>query len=127
MKHFMIFISMPMNGLSKAEIDKKFAELKPRAIEAAKNYLEELEVNKVPQFHVADSVYHEDVPEFIKSSGLYCLGWSLQVLSGCDFCYFAEGWENARGCKIEHQAAIDYGITVCEDYQGNVESNKEKS
>lgn len=30
--------------------------------------------------------------------------------------YFAKGWEDARGCRIENQCAIEYGIEVIEDY-----------
>ena len=25
-------------------------------------------------------------------------------------CYFAKDWEKARGCKIEHERAVEYGI-----------------
>lgn len=27
-----------------------------------------------------------------------------------DVAYFAEGWQEARGCKIEHECAVQYGI-----------------
>ena len=26
--------------------------------------------------------------------------------------YFCKGWENARGCKIEHEAAKAYGLEI---------------
>ena len=26
--------------------------------------------------------------------------------------YFCKGWENARGCRIEHAAAVAYGLEV---------------
>ena len=44
------------------------------------------------------------------------LGKSLELLSTADIAYFAKGWENARGCRIENTCAIEYGITVIEDY-----------
>lgn len=34
-----------------------------------------------------------------------------------DVAYFAKGWDEARGCKIENTCAIEYGITVIEDYE----------
>ena len=47
---------------------------------------------------------------------LWFLGKSLELLSTADMAYFAKGWENARGCKIENECAIQYGVTVIEDY-----------
>ena len=40
------------------------------------------------------------------------LGASLQILSYCDACVFMRGWDTARGCRIEHAAAIAYGLEV---------------
>lgn len=40
------------------------------------------------------------------------LAKSLENMSLCHAAYFCKGWENARGCKIEHDAAIAYGIEV---------------
>jgi hypothetical protein len=36
--------------------------------------------------------------------------------AGADIAYFAKGWQDARGCKIENTCAIEYGIPVIEDY-----------
>ena len=47
---------------------------------------------------------------------LWFLGKSLELLSTADIAYFAKGWENARGCRIENTCAIEYGIDVIEDY-----------
>ena len=87
MKHYFIFISMPMNGLTSEEIESNFEKLKEQAIESAKQFLVDTGHTVLPEFHIADSVMHDDVPVFIKSSSHYCLGYSLQVLSGCDFAY----------------------------------------
>ena len=40
------------------------------------------------------------------------LAKSLEAMTKCDVAYFAKGWENARGCKCEHEAAKAYGLTV---------------
>ena len=48
---------------------------------------------------------------------LWFLGKSLELLAGADIAYFTKDWEEARGCRIEHTCALEYGIeTVVEDY-----------
>ncbi len=37
---------------------------------------------------------------------------SLENMSRCHAAYFCKGWEDARGCKIEHAAAIAYGLEI---------------
>lgn len=40
------------------------------------------------------------------------LAKSLENMSLCHAAYFCKGWENARGCRIEHDAAVAYGLEV---------------
>ena len=40
------------------------------------------------------------------------LAKSLENMSLCHVAYFCKGWEKTRGCKIEHDAAIAYGLEV---------------
>lgn len=40
------------------------------------------------------------------------LAKSLENMSFCHVVYFCKGWENARGCRIEHEAATAYGLEV---------------
>lgn len=40
------------------------------------------------------------------------LAKSLENMSLCNAAYFCKGWEKARGCKIEHDAAVAYGLKV---------------
>lgn len=40
------------------------------------------------------------------------LAKSLENMSLCHAAYFCKGWEDARGCKIEHDAATAYGLEV---------------
>ena len=40
------------------------------------------------------------------------LAKSLENMSLCHAAYFCKGWENARGCKIEHEAAKAYGLKI---------------
>lgn len=43
---------------------------------------------------------------------LYFLAKSLENMSLCHAAYFCKGWEKARGCKIEHDAAVAYGLDI---------------
>ena len=97
-----LFISQPMKGKTKEEI---LAE-REKAIASAFRHF-----NEKPE--VIDS-YFEDAPA--DANPLWYLGKSLQLLSTADVAYFAEGWEKARGCRIENTCAIEYGIAVIEDY-----------
>lgn len=40
------------------------------------------------------------------------LAKSLENMSLCHVAYFCKGWEKARGCRIEHEAAKAYGLTI---------------
>lgn len=91
-----LFISQPMKEKTDAEI----LEERKRAIEAA-----EKEVGEPVE--LIDSFF-QGAPADAKP--LWFLGKSLELLSIADIAYFAPGWKNARGCCIEHQCAVVYGI-----------------
>lgn len=38
------------------------------------------------------------------------LAKSLENMSLCHIVYFCKGWENTRGCRLEHDAASAYGL-----------------
>lgn len=40
------------------------------------------------------------------------LAKSLENMSLCHAVYFCKGWEQARGCRIEHDAAVAYGLDI---------------
>jgi hypothetical protein len=40
------------------------------------------------------------------------LAKSLENMSLCHAAYFCKGWEDTRGCRIEHDAAVAYGLEV---------------
>ena len=100
-----LFISQPMKG----KTDEEILKVRERAIESAKKYLvadEEVEV--------IDSFF-QNAPADARP--LWFLGKSLELLSTADVAYFAKGWENARGCRIENTCAIEYGIELIGDYR----------
>ncbi len=67
-----------------------------------------------------DELIDSFIPEAPASiTPLWYLGESIKLLGSADVVVFAPGWENARGCRIERQCAIEYGIPMLN--LGNVE------
>lgn len=93
-----LFISQPMKGKSDEDI---LAE-RQKAIKSAEAKIGEA-------VEVIDSFFQE-AP--VDAKPLWFLGKSLELLAGADVVYFAPGWEEARGCKIEHDAAVAYGLDI---------------
>lgn len=103
-----LFISQPMRG----KTDEEILAVREKAIKSAKNYLKEC--GEEDEIEVIDSFF-QNAPADARP--LWFLGKSLELLSTADVAYFAKGWENARGCRIENECAIEYGIDVIEDYK----------
>ena len=99
-----LFISQPMRGLKDEEILKVREEIKIRAEKTIGEPIELL-----------DSFIEEYPGEINKSIPVWYLGKSIQILSQADIVYFGEGWENARGCKIEYEIACIYGIKIIKE------------
>ena len=97
-----LFISQPMKGKTDEEILKE----REKAIKSAERQLGE-------PVEVIDSFF-QSAP--VDAKPLWYLSESLKLLSEADIAYFAKGWNEARGCKIENTCAIEYGIPVIEDY-----------
>lgn len=91
-----IFISLPMSNKSEEEIKEE--------LDKRKSLLEQL------SFEVADT-YIENSPN-VKNIALWCLGRSLEIMANCDIAYFCKGWQKARGCLVEYEAAVQYGLQV---------------
>lgn len=96
-----LFISQPMKGKSDEEILKE----RENAIKSAEELLEE-------PVELIDSFFQSAPAD---ARPLWFLGKSLELLSIADIAFFAKGWEDARGCKIEHTCAVEYGITTIAD------------
>ena len=92
-----VFISQPMRGLSDAEI----LEDRNRAIAWAKEKYGEVEILES---------FFQGAP--VEAKPLWFLGESLKVLADADVAIFVAGYDMARGCKIELECAMEYGITA---------------
>ena len=98
-------LSQPMGGLTEKEIKAT----RDRAISALKSLGYEI-VNTL----FTDEWYSN---ENMRSRGvvqipLCFLAKSIENMSLCDTVFFCKGWEKARGCKIEHDAAVAYGLHI---------------
>lgn len=116
MKAKKLLICEPMMGKSFEQIEKE------------KNlFIKTLDRNKY------EPVGNLTPPEFIgsehdvykvKNGALYCLAQSIDAMSRCDVVLFRPGWENARGCQIEHTVATEYGLEILyEDNAGKFHDN----
>ena len=93
-----LFISQPMKGKSDEEILRE----REKAVSDAQSFFKE-------PVEVIDSFF-QSAP--VGAKPLWFLGKSLELLSDADIAYFAKGWRDARGCRLEHDAAKAYGITA---------------
>ena len=97
MKPKRIFVSIPMAHRSNEEI---LTELGRIAREIREKYGVDTEV-----------VDGWDVKRDEKEP-LELLGESLKEMAKCDTVYMAQGWDKARGCRIELMAASEYGKEI---------------
>ena len=91
-----IFISQPMRGKTSEEIRAE----REKAVEVVKAFVND-------EVEVLDS-YFDD----FDGNPLEYLAKSIELLAKADVAYFADGWENYRGCRMEHNACLKYGVKV---------------
>ena len=98
-------LSQPMAGRSEQEI----IETRERAIAAL----------EAKGFETVNTLFTDEwySEQAMKERGvvqipLCFLAKSLENMSLCHAAYFCKGWEQARGCRIEHEAAKDYGLEI---------------
>lgn len=94
-----VFISQPMRDKTTDQIEVE----RQRAIETIKKEYFNDEVELIDSFF--KNAPHDARP-------LWFLGKSFELLSTADVAYFIKGWDKYRGCKMEHTAALEYGIRV---------------
>ncbi len=95
-----VFISQPMNGKTDEEILRERDEA-----------IKEIMKNISDDIEVIDYIFQSDT---VDARPLWFLGKSLELLSTADTAYFCRGWDLARGCRIEHQCCLEYGIKIFE-------------
>lgn len=98
-------LSQPMAG----KTDEEITATRERAVAV----LEERGYHVVNTLFT-DEWYSKDAMERrgVVQIPLCFLAKSLENMSLCHAAYFCKGWENARGCRIEHDAAVAYGMEI---------------
>lgn len=98
-------LSQPMVGKTEEEIiatrEKAIATLKSMGYEVVNTLFTD-------EWYSQDSMSTRGVVQV----PLCFLAKSLENMSLCHAAYFCKGWEKARGCKIEHDAAVAYDLKV---------------
>ena len=98
-------LSQPMAGLT----DEQIAQTRDKAIKQ----LTEQGYTFVNTLFTDEWYSKESMAKRgVKQIPLCFMAKSLESMSLCDTVYFCKGWENARGCRIEHQAAVAYGLEI---------------
>ena len=98
-------LSQPMAG----KTDEEIIATRERAIKALSEKGYEI-VNTL----FTDDWYSKEQMEKrgVVQIHLCFLAKSLENMSLCHAAYFCKGWEKARGCKIEHDAAVAYVLDI---------------
>ena len=101
-------LSQPMAGRTEQEIiatrNRAIAELERRGYEVVNTLFTD-------EWYSAEKMTERGVVQI----PLCFLAKSLENMSLCHAAFFCLGWQNARGCRIEHDAAVAYGLEVIEE------------
>ena len=101
-----LFISQPMRGKTNEQIEREREEL----VEIAEAvYFGHGRVEVIDSFFKGELT----IPDGAQAP-LYHLGKSLELLATADVAIFAKDWREARGCRIEHECAKQYGVSTIE-------------
>lgn len=92
-----IMLSRPMKGKTRKEIEEEEKEM-------ASVIFDKYEDNCEIILSIIEN------PE--EKSELECFSESIFFMSRADVLAMGFGWENARGCKLEHDIAKAYGVPV---------------
>lgn len=88
-----VFISQPMRGKTDEEIKKEREMINVWC--ESKNY------------EVIDTIF-----DFGDESPIYYLAKSIEAMANANVVIFINGWEEARGCRIEYEVAKAYGKEI---------------
>lgn len=96
MSELTIMISLPMKGKTEEQIDEEMADMM------------DLVWDIYPDACIRASIIEN--PE--EKTELECFSESIFHMSQSDILAMGYGWENARGCKLEHEIAKAYNMPI---------------
>lgn len=97
-----MMISQPMRG-------KTIKQVKSEREKLVKKFQNE-------GFEVIDTVFGNPL-EPDENEAIFWLAESIKCIGKTDILYFMSGWEYSRGCKIEHEVAVQYGKKILYENQ----------
>ena len=92
-----VMISQPMKG-------KTFEQIKQERLDI----IDKLEDSG---YQIVNNIICAKAPDNVDEA-LFFLSLSIRIMSKVDCLCFMTGWEQARGCMIEHEVAYLYGKEV---------------
>lgn len=98
-------ISQPMGGLTNEKINRVRNEARKKLNEEGYEVIN-------TRFNLSDAYLTKCG---VTNIPLHYLARSLMAMATCDAVYFCKSWEKARGCVVEHEAAVQYGIEIIEE------------
>lgn len=119
---YTVFISTPMNGKDKKEVERRLIDISRKAMDAA---CKKFGWDEKLVWWCANDNCPEPGP-MNKRKNVFYLGESIKKMSSVDCVYFDEGWEHANGCLVERFVALKYEIPVLfynVEYGGVVNEN----
>ena len=106
-----IFISQPMSGKSEEEI----LATRQKAIEKIHQLFDAdgVEINIIDSY--IDDATRNEFQECMGGAinwDIYWLSHSLRKLAMADMIWLCDGWEHSKGCNVELECAMQYGISI---------------
>lgn len=104
-----IFISQPMTNLDESEI----LATRKKEIQYIKEHIKGAEiVGRYFKDATRECVESFEQFDYIKNWDIYWLGKSIEGLAQADVLWLCDGWEYSKGCNIELECAIQYGLKI---------------
>lgn len=96
----LLFISQPFSGRTEDEVFEERTKI-----------LRKVEAIYKEKFSVIDQ-YHQAAPE--GAGQFYYLSQDILMMDKADLVAFSPDWKLAKGCRVEHELAVSYGLNMIE-------------
>lgn len=104
-----VFYCLPMSGRTDEDILNQINDECLKIIELVKTISVDAEIEMLCNYQKSDN--NIDFSSDIKHENMYFLGRGIKShMSRADIVVFGKGWENSRGCKVEHYICETYGM-----------------
>jgi len=96
-----VMISQPMGSRTYAEVLIARSGLRHR--------LEEL------GYEVLDNLFTDKPTADVVNPKIYYLSKAVTLMTKADIMVFMDGWKESRGCRIEYDIAVSYGLMILDE------------